>query len=81
MMHQSRYMPRIICNIFLLAVLIGCEKKDSSEMVWQYVRSPLSGRCYEVAQSTYVGDEKTIRLFAMNEVPCRELERNPKGVK
>lgn len=75
-----------IIILALLLVLVSCEEKRKpeerkpEELTWRYVKSPLSGRCYEIAQSgsMITGTSNSIKLFAMNEVPCWEMERKNK---
>lgn len=60
--------------IFLATLLLaGCTpEKDGRDFTWTIVKSPRTGRCYEVA-SVMLGTQYGV--MAMGEIPCSEMER------
>lgn len=59
---------RKLILLLLFLFVAGCEVPTSDEIYWGFIKSPKTGRCYEVAKYG-VWQQATM---AMSEVPCRE---------
>ena len=59
----------VFCALMISGfLLIGCRPPEST-LRWKYVKSPLSGRCYEVASSAF-GTQSGV--MAMAEIGCEK---------
>lgn len=59
--------------LLALLALAGCKQRESGDdLQWRYMKSPLSGRCYEVAQGSNMYANNAV--LSMSEVPCAETK-------
>ena len=55
--------------LVLLLLVAGCKPPSADELKWRHVKSPLSGRCYELAPYAL---GTNIGVMGMSEIPCSE---------
>ncbi len=60
-----------IIALTLMLVLVSCSPPESSYWKWGHIKSPLTGRCYEVATLGY-GTQSAVAIGG--EIPCREAQ-------
>lgn len=65
-------MKKIIVCITAMFILSACGTNPPGGWTWGYVKSPQSGRCFEVASHALGADHGT--AFAV-EIPCSEMKR------
>lgn len=63
--------------LFAVILLSACQKNDGKDFSWRILKSPLTGRCYEVAQVSLPWANNY--AFGLSEVSCDLLDAN-KGV-
>ncbi len=57
--------------VYMIIFLFLSACSPPKELRWRHIKSPLSGRCYEIATS---GFATTYGIMGMSEIPCREAK-------
>lgn len=61
-----------IAVLLALLLSLGCTpESDGRDFTWTFVKSPLSGRCYEMVSRMLRTDQG---VMSISEIPCKEME-------